>query len=348
MPSKKRPPDFALTEAFARQLLPQLCFARPAQFFHEFWNSDPEAYANLLWERLATEMKLRGRTGRITGTRIVPADGIAFFLVRFPALQEQDRPLGGAAMFRYRSLGAERELEAIDCFTLERRQGQALLRQWEGRPTEYACVLELPLRDESETAFVGSILTKFIAEQFPSEDEDDDEQYDEEPDDEEDGDEAEAVQQVFECWQAELSDDITTEILQRINEPASFFADCLALIRREHPDLPSFEALEKAMRAGLYRLAVVSYATGQSDREHLLSCVQADAECFDDLPFDAAPLLEPAMAPICDVIEQVFAILREAGAPLSAPYKERLKAVMDSAEQQAICCLKSGIGAQGA
>ncbi len=107
---------------------------------------------------------------------------------------------------------------------------------------------------------------------------------------------------------------------------------------------PNFKTLEKAMRAGLYRLAVVSYATGQSDREHLLPRVEAGAACFDDLPFDAAPLLEPAMEPICDAIEQVFAILREAGVPLAAPYKQRLRAVMESAEHVAISCLKSGIG----
>ncbi len=351
MPSKKPSPDFVLAEAFARQLLPQLCFAQPAQFFPEFWNSDPEAYANLLWERLATDLKLRGRTSRIIGTRIVPADGVAFFLVRFPVLENQDCPIGGAAMFRYRSLDDDLKVEAVNCFTLERRQGRALLREWEDRPTEYACVLELPLKDESETAFVGAILTKFIAEQSGNDDEDDDEWYDEdddEPDDDQDGDEAEAVKQVFECWQAELPDDITTAILQRIEEPASSFTDCLTVIRGKHPGLPSFETLEKAMRIGLYRLAVVSYATGQSDREHLLPRVEADAACFDDLPFDAAPLLEPAMEPICDVIEQVFAILKDAGVPLAAPYKQRFRAVMESAEEVAISCLKSGIGTRRA
>lgn len=334
MSSKKKPsPDLVLTEAFARQLLPLLCFAQPAQFFSAFWNSDPEVYANLLWDRLAADLKLGGRTSRITGTRKVPADGIAFFLVRFPVLQHQDCPVGGAAMFRYRSLGATQELDAVHCYTREKRQGQAVLREWEDRPTEYVCVLELPLSDDSETAFVDSILTTVIGEQFESDDEDD----------EPDGDEAEAVEQVFECWQAELPDDITTAILQRIGDPVSSFADCLAVIRREHRGLPGLETLEKAMRDGLYRLAVVSYATGQSDREHLLSRVKADAACFDDLPFDAAPLLEPAMEPICDVIEQVFAILGEAGVPLAAPYKERLRAVMQSAEEVAISCLKSGI-----
>ena len=343
MSSRKQTPDFVLSDAFAHQLLPELCFVRAAQFFPKFWDSDPEAYASLLWNRLAAKMNVDAHTPRITGKRITPADGFALFLVRFPALKARDCPLGGAAIFQYRSLGSTFGIEAVECFTHERRRGQVVLCEWEDRPTEYACVFEMPLQDDSETAFVGSLLARLIAERSASEDEAEVEAELEQAADDED-DENEVVRQVFESWQAELPDEIKIQIRERMEKPAADFADCLASMRAENPALGSLQSLDQAMRAELYRLGVVSFAKGCSDRNTLLSVVKEDASSFDDLPFDATPLLDAAMEPICDLIERVFAVLTDAGLPLSSHYKERLRVVLGSIEQAAIGCLKSGMG----
>jgi len=346
MASRKRTSDFVLSDAFAHQLLPELCFARAAQFFPKFWNSEPEAYANMLWKRLATKMNVGAYTPRITGTKITPADGFAVFLVRFPPLKgKKNCVLGGAAIFHYRSLGSTFRIEAVKCCTHERRHGQVVLCEWEDRPTEYACVFEMPLQDDSEAAFVGSILAKFIAERTASEAEAEDEADIEQAVDDEDDHTDEVVRQVFESWHARLPEEITIQIRERMEKPAAGFADCLDSIHGDHPALASLQSLDQEMRAELYRLGVVSFAKGYSDRYALLPVVKEDASSFDDLPLDATPVLEAAMEPICDVIERVFAVLTDAGLPLSSRYKERLRIVIGLIEQAAVGCLKSGMGA---
>ncbi|RPI20279.1 MAG: hypothetical protein EHM61_27400 [Acidobacteria bacterium] len=344
MASRKQTPDFVLSDAFAHQLLPELCFVRAAQFFPKFWKSEPEAHANMLWNRLATKMNVGAYTRRITGKKITPADGFAVFLVRFPPLKGKNCALGGAAIFHYRTLGSTFGIEAVECCTHERRHGQVVLCEWEDRPTEYACVFEMPLRDDSETAFVGSILAKFMAERSVSEAEAEDEADIEQAVDDEDDQTDEVVRQVFESWQAELPEETTIQIRERMEKPAADFADCLASIRGDHPALASLQSLDRGMRAELYRLGVVSFAKGHSDRHALLPVVKEDASSFDDLPLDATPVLEAAMEPICDLIERVFAVLTDAGLPLSSRYKERLRLVLGRIEQAAIGCLKSGMG----
>jgi hypothetical protein len=335
--------DFVLSDAFAHQLLPQLCFMRAAQFFPKFWDSDPEAYANLLWNRLASKMNVGGYTERIAGKKITPADGYAVFLVRFPPLKRKNCALGGAAIFRYRTRGSAFQIEAVKCCTHERRNGQVVLCEWEDRPTTYACVFQKPLRDDSETAFISSILSRFIGDRSSSKAEEEAPAEIEPPVDGEDDQSHKVVRQVFDSWQAELPEEITIQIRERMEEPAAAFAECLTLIRGDGPALAGLQGLDQEMRAELYRLGVVSFAKGNSDLDFLLPVVSADAASFDDLPLDATPVLEAAMEPICDLIERVFAALTDAGLPLSSQHKQRLRIVLGRIEQAAVSCLKSGM-----
>ncbi len=321
--------DPQITDTYAHQLLPQLCFVQTTEFFPNLWNADPDSYANLLWERIAALLEAEEFTPGIRGKKIDPGEGLTIFLVEFPQTEPGDASLRAAAAFVYRRSGVSFAIQQIGCFTQERSKEGVFCYQWEDSPSEYVCTHQQRLADEGEAGFVEAVEAR-MRPQVPVG----------EPIESEQPSEAE---QLFEAWKDRIPEHVRAEILAyfsgarvRLGEICEEIAEAYPQVRGE------LEEIQEESEAAFFKIGVISFAVGSEKRE-LANIDVVEAVAVGDLPPVLGIPLHQASDGLGELIGRIYDALERGGLPFERDWPERLHGLFEIMGRAEIDCMVKGM-----
>ncbi len=314
--------DYKIADAFAHQLLPQLCFVQTSQFFPNLWNTPGDQYANMLWERLANMLGARDYTRKIKGSKKDPKEGLTIFLIEFPRLDGKEVPVRAAGIFEYRRSGVSFAVITVECYTLERHNGRYLCQKWEDSPNQYICTRQQEISNESEKLFI-EIITKMSKKNSGSASPD-------------------SSEAIYNHWKARIPQEVEKEIRLSFGKASATLSLVLDEIAREYPKVSALvQSLKINSQDEFFKIGIISFAVGHNNR-NVINQKMLSATTVNELPAELSITLNQATDKFGALLGSLYEELKSKGVMIRRPWHEKILESFGFVKEAQLACMQNG------